>query len=361
MGWRGTKNSKLNHNTMKYISISFLILLTAVFTGCKKNNDGGGGGTSTDVAPTNLTISGVVNADNSGNVAFTATATGAVTYDYDFGNGVFQTVPSGAVTYKYPQSGTYTVNVIAKSQGGLTISKSMQVTVTVTRSLVWAEEFNTAGAPDASKWNYDLGNNNGWGNSELEYYTNRSDNAVVSNGTLKIIAKKEVFNGYNYTSARLVTNGKFAFKYGKIEVSAKLPSGGGTWPAIWMLGDDFATNAWPACGEMDIMEHKGNDLNRIYGTLHYPNHSGGNGDGANTVITNATTQFHTYALDWTPTQMNISIDGVIFKTVANNSTIPFNHNFFIILNFAIGGSFAGAVDPAFTGGTFEIDYVRVYQ
>lgn len=347
---------------MKYFRISVLVLLVSVFIGCKKGGGGDGTGT-TDVPPTGLTVSAIVNADNSGNVAFTASATNAVNYDYDFGNGVYQTVASGVVTYKYPSSGTYTVNVVAKSQGGQTASKSIQVVVpTITTTYTWSDEFNVDGAPDPNKWGYDIGTGSGgWGNNELEYYTSRTDNAIVSNGTLKIKLKKESYSGSAYTSARLTSNNKFSFKYGKVEVRAKLPSDGGTWPAIWMLGSDFATNTWPACGEIDIMEHKGNDLNRIYGTLHYPGHSGGNGDGANTVISGATTDFHVYGLEWNASTIKISIDGNVFKTVANSGSVPFNHNFFIILNLAMGGTFGGAVDPAFTNGTLEIDYVRVTQ
>ncbi len=205
----------------------FAGILVPFLISCGKDN-----GSSTDNnPPTNLTLNAVVSTDNSGNVAFTAAATNAVTYDFDFGNGVFQTVPSGVVTYKYPASGNYTVNVVAKSPGGQTASKSVQITVTVALSLVWSEEFDTPGAPDPAKWGYDLGAG-GWGNSELQYYTNRADNAVVSNGTLKIIAKAESYSGSNYTSARLLTKDKFSFKYGKIEARAKLPVGVGTWPAI---------------------------------------------------------------------------------------------------------------------------------
>jgi beta-glucanase (GH16 family) len=343
---------------MKYLRISVLILLVSAFAACKKSADGGGG--STDTAPTNVTLNAVVNTDNSGNVSFTATATGAVTFEYDFGNGVFQTVPAGTVTYKYSSAGTYTVNVIAKSQGGKTTTKTIQVTVAPPATLLWSEEFNTDGPPDPAKWGYDLGGG-GWGNGELEYYTNRTDNAVVSNGTLKITAKKESYSGSAYTSARLTSNGKFSFKYGKVEIRAKLPAGGGTWPALWMLGSDYATNPWPACGEIDIMEHLGNNLNTIYGTLHYPNHSGANGDGATTKITGATTDFHIYTLEWNSSAMKIAVDGTVFKTVVNSSSVPFNHNFFLIVNVAMGGGFAGAVDPAFTSGTMEVDYIRVYQ
>jgi hypothetical protein len=343
---------------MKYISISVLVLLISVIA-CKKGGTDGGGGT-TDTAPTNLTVTAVVNPDNSGNVTFTAGASNAITFDYDFGNGIYQTVASGIVTYRYPLSGTYSVNVIAKSAGGQTISKSTSVVVVVTSSLTWSDEFNVDGAPDGTKWGYDLGAG-GWGNNELEYYTSRADNAYVSNGTLKIVAKKESFNGSNYTSARLTSYNKFSLKYGKLEIRAKLPAAAGTWPAIWTLGSDFATNVWPACGEMDIMEQTGADKSRVLGTLHYPGHSGGNGDGGNTAVANATSDFHIYAIEWNASSIKISVDGIVYKTVANNSTLPFNHNFFIILNIAMGGSLGGAIDPNFTSSTMEIDYVRYYQ
>ena len=340
---------------MSILSIGLLVLLSS----CSKSSTGTG---SSNTAPTNLTLNATVSTDNSGNVSFTASATNATTYDFDYGNGVFQTIPSGVVTYKYPAGGTYTVNVIAKSAAGLTASKSMQVIVAVSSSLLFSDEFNTPGAPDPAKWGYDIGTGSGgWGNNELQYYTNRTDNVVVSGGTLKITAKKENFSGSAYTSTRMLSKDKFSFKYGKVEFSAKLPAGGGTWPALWMLGNNFTTAGWPACGEIDIMEHKGNDLNKIHGTMHHPGHSGGNGDGGTIVIANASTQFHKYAVEWTAAFIKISVDDVVFYTFANNSSLPFNQNFFLIMNFAMGGTFGGAVDPAFTSGVLEVDYVRVYS
>lgn len=339
---------------MQYLSL-ILIAATTFFSSCKKS-----GGTETNVAPANLTLNAVVSTDNSGNVSFTASATNAVSYDYDFGNGNYQTVTSGSTTYRYPASATYTVKVTAKSASGQTISKSIQVTVTVAMTLVWSEEFNTDGAPDGSKWGYDLGAG-GWGNNEAEYYTNRLDNAVVSGGTLKIIAKAESYSGSSYTSARLLSKDKFSFKYGKIEARIKLPAGLGTWPAFWMLGNNISTAGWPDCGEIDIMEHRANELNKIYGTVHYPGHSGSNGVGSTLTISNATTEFHIYSLEWGATAIKFYVDGQLFETVANNTSMPFNQNFFIILNVAMGGNFGGTIDPAFTSGTMEVDYVRVYQ
>jgi beta-glucanase (GH16 family) len=338
---------------MKYLAFAFLITLFSVVS-CKKSS------TPENTAPTNLTLNATVSTNNSGNVSFVAAATNAVSYQFDFGNGFLQTVATGTVTYKYLSSGTYTITVIASSAGGQTVSKSISVTVTVVQAIVWAEEFNTDGVPDATKWGYDIGGN-GWGNQELEYYTNRTDNAIISNGSLKIIAKKESFGGSAYTSARLITKDKFSFKYGKIEVRAKLPVGVGTWPAIWMLGDNISTVNWPACGEIDIMEHLGRDLNKIYGTLHHPGHSGANGDGGTVTISNATTEFHKYAAEWSPATIKFLVDDVTFYTFTNNGSLPFNQNFFIILNVATGGNFAGPVDPAFVSAVMEVDYVRVYQ
>lgn len=342
---------------MKFVTL-FLISLVTLISSCGKSDTPGNNNT----APSNLTVNASVSTDNSGNVSFTASATNAVTYDFDYGNGIFATVASGVITYKYPSSGTYTVNVIAKSSAGQTVSKSIQVTVIVSLSLLWSDEFDTPGAPDPAKWGYDIGNGSGgWGNNELQYYTNRTDNAIISGGTLKIIAKRESFSGSAFTSARLLTKDKFSFKYGKVEARAKLPVGVGTWPAIWMLGNNINTTGWPACGEIDIMEHLGRDLNKIYATLHYPGRSGGNADGNSKIISNATTAFHIYTLEWTSSLIKISVDGDLIHSVANSSSIPFNQNFFLIMNIAMGGNFGGPVDPAFTNASMEIDYVRVYQ
>ncbi len=342
---------------MKMTSI-LLMVIALSFTACSK--DGGGG--SSGMAPSNLVVTAVVNPDNSGNVSFTATATNAVTYDFNYGNGSFQTVPSGIITYKYAASGAYTVTVTATSSGGQSVSKTVQVTVNIVRALVWSDEFDVAGAPDASKWGYDIGTgSNGWGNNELQYYTSRADNVKVEGGVLKIIAKKENYLGSLFTSARLLTKDKYSFKYGRLEVKAKLTMGGGTWPAIWMLGSNFLTAGWPQCGEIDVMEYKGNEPNKIYATLHYPGNSGGGGVSNNLTITNAATDFHVYSTEWTSSSIKFFVDDQLFHTFSNSAALPFNQNFFMILNLAMGGNFGGAVDPAVTGATMEVDYVRVYQ
>ena len=339
------------------VLLSFFILVS-----CKKAGADSG---TIKIAPTNLAITFVVSTDSSGNVAFAAKADNAVSYAYELGNGDIRTAASGIVKYQYTLRGTntYTVTVTATSSAGLTVKTTATVTVTVKEfplGLFWSEEFNTDGPPDPTKWGYDLGAG-GWGNQELEYYTSRPENAVVKDGVLKINLIKESYNGSAYTSARLLSKGKFEFTYGKVEIKAKLPAGVGTWPAIWMLGSNVNTVPWPACGEIDIMEHLGRTLNTIYGTLHYPGHSGGSANGATTVIANATTEFHIYSVEWTAAAIKIFVDNTLFHTVANDGSIPFNHDFFLILNVAMGGGFGGTPDPAVTNATMEIDYIRVYK
>ena len=182
-----------------------------------------------------------------------------------------------------------------------------------------------------------------------------------SNGVLKITAKAESFQGSDYTSGRVKTNQNFDFTYGRIEARAKLPTGGGTWPAIWMLGSDYQTNTWPACGEMDIMEHVGNIQDEVFSSLHYPGNSGGNAISQSINVSGASDEFHVYGLEWTDDEIKFSVDGNVYHTVANTQLLPFDSDFFIILNVAMGGSFGGNIDPSFESSSMEIDYIRVYQ
>ncbi|MGL2963562.1 glycoside hydrolase family 16 protein [Flavobacterium sp. RSB2_4_14] len=227
-------------------------------------------------------------------------------------------------------------------------------------NLVFSDEFDVAGAPDPTKWGYDIGAG-GWGNNEQQFYTNSPENVTVTGGNLRITAKAQTQGTSNYTSARLKSENKFEFTYGKIEFRAKMPTGGGTWPALWSVGQDIATNTWPACGEIDIMEHRGNTPNVIHGTCHYPGVSPGAGNTNSTTIQNASTEFHVYKAIWTPTAIKFYVDNVLYHSVANSNSLPFNSDFFLIMNVAMGGTFGGAIDPAFVQSTLEVDYVRVYQ
>ncbi|AWH87064.1 laminarinase [Flavobacterium album] len=226
-------------------------------------------------------------------------------------------------------------------------------------NLVWEDQFNVDGAPDASKWTMEIGNNNGWGNGEKQYY--KAENAVVSGGTLKITAKAENFGGQQYTSARMKTENKFEFTYGKVVVRAKLPTGSGTWPALWLLGANQDVVGWPACGEIDMMEHVGNEPNKVSGTLHYPGHSAGNADSTTTTVNGVQDGFHTYSINWSPSFIRFYVDDVEFKTFPNSAAVPFNHDFFLIFNVAMGGSLGGTIAPGFTQSSMEIDYVQVFQ
>ena len=214
-----------------------------------------------------------------------------------------------------------------------------------------------------------------WYNGEVQHYTNRIDNSFVDNGFLNIVAKKETFNdqGYTkeYTSARL--NSKFAFTYGRIEVRAKLPSGVGTWPAIWMLGKNinedggywdnqgFGNTNWPACGEIDIMEHWGSNQNFVQSAMHTPSSFGGTVNHGGQTIPTVSSQFHVYTLDWSEEKMVFRVDGVEHytynPTIQDSDNWPFDSEQYLLLNIAI----EPIIDPGFTQSAMEIDYVRVYQ
>mmetsp|Transcript_23252 Transcript_23252/g.26941 ORF Transcript_23252/g.26941 Transcript_23252/m.26941 type:complete len:574 (+) Transcript_23252:182-1903(+) len=227
-------------------------------------------------------------------------------------------------------------------------------------TLAWEDDFNTDGAPNAANWTYDLGAG-GWGNGEEQTYTDALENAKVENGSLIITAKSDGAGGY--TSARLKSQGLYKFTYGRVEVRAKLPASQGTWPAIWMLGSNFPTVGWPNCGEIDIMEQKGDDKNTSLGTLHwFDDGSSSNASyGETTSVSNVSSEFHLYTVEWTDSAIKIYLDDVPFFEMANNATLPFNADFFLILNVAMGGSLGGTIDAAFTEDTMEIDYVKVYQ
>lgn len=234
--------------------------------------------------------------------------------------------------------------------------------------LVWSDEFNTDGNPDTTKWSYEVGGT-GWGNNELQYYTNaRPENARVNGGNLVIETRKESFGGKNYTSARLVTKGKAQWTHGKFEIRAKLPKGRGTWPAIWTLA---ATSPliWPDDGELDIMEEVGYDPNVIHGTAHSKLYNGANGKqkGGSVLIKDAQDSFHVYSMEWTESSVTWSVDGNFYFVYNNPNTgtdaWPFLKNFFLILNIAIGGNWGGVqgVDDSIFPQSMLIDYVRVYQ
>ncbi|MCW3118852.1 MAG: bglA [Chitinophagaceae bacterium] len=239
--------------------------------------------------------------------------------------------------------------------------------------LVWADEFNYTGLPDPTKWSYDTGGH-GWGNHELEYYTwQRPENARVENGNLIIEARKESFQGMNYTSARLITKGKgdtvaTGWQYGKIEVRSKIPKGVGTWPAIWMLGS-VTPLKWPDDGELDIMEHVGFDQGIIHASVHCKKyyHSIGTQKTAVTEVKDCSENFHIYGMEWSADSVKIAVDGRMYFSFANEHSgydaWPFDNKMYLLLNIAVGGDWGGqkGVDEKIWPQKMEIDYVRVYQ
>jgi len=237
--------------------------------------------------------------------------------------------------------------------------------------LVWSDEFNTGNLPDTTKWNYDTrGNEYGWGNNEAQWYTvANSENCRIEDGILRITAKTEPTFGKNYSSARLTTKNKGDWKYCKVEVRAKLPTGRGTWPAIWMLPTENTYGGWPKSGEIDIMEHVGFNPDTVFSTVHTGkfNHMIGTQVGKKTGLPTATTQFHVYTTEWEENEIRSYVDGVHYFTFKNNGegyeAWPFDQSFHLILNLAIGGGLGGqkGIDDSLFPHILEVDYVRVYQ
>lgn len=237
------------------------------------------------------------------------------------------------------------------------------------KQLIWADEFDYNGQPDSSKWSYETGYIR---NQELQYYTKRKENVRVEDGYLKIEARLDSSitpegNIAPITSASIHTKNKGEWTYGRIEVRAKIPSMLGSWPAIWMLGNN--ARPWPACGEIDIMEHVGFMPDSIFTTVHTQayNHMKGTHKGKGTLVSKPDNDFHQYRVDWTRDRLEFYIDNRKVFTFANEhtglDTWPFDSRFYLILNLAIGGSWGGqkGVQPAALPQTFLIDYVRVYQ
>lgn len=233
---------------------------------------------------------------------------------------------------------------------------------------VWSDEFDYSGAPNPTKWGYDLGGG-GWGNNEAQFYTNRLENARVEDGRLVITAIKEKMENREYTSTRLISKGKGDFLYGRFEVKAKLPSGRGTWPAIWMLPTDWEYGGWPRSGEIDIMEHVGYDPERVHISTHTEayNHIKNTQKTAIKSVPGAMAEFHVYRVDWTPYAVRGYIDNqFIFEHINEGKGVdawPFDKKFHLLINLAVGGNWGAVqgIDDTVFPAVFEVDYVRVYE
>lgn len=246
---------------------------------------------------------------------------------------------------------------------------------------VWADEFDgpAGSVPDPTKWGYDLGigpGRDGWGNQELQTYTNRTANAAMDGeGHLVIKAIRENFTGADgfgraYTSARLVTRGKFEPTYGRIEARIKVPYGQGIWPAFWMLGSNISSVGWPACGEIDVMEHIGREPSTVYGTLHGPGFSGAQGLSDSFTLLEGkkfADDFHIFEVEWNPRDISFYVDGLHYHTrkspeFTGNRQWVFDHPHYLLLNVAVGGQWPGNPDATTVfPQTMMVDYVRVYS
>ena len=258
----------------------------------------------------------------------------------------------------------YPVNIAAycntvKKDTTISVRVYCKSTAAPGQDLVWSDEFDGTSL-DSKIWNYETGNNNGWGNNELEYYTSDAANVSVKDGCLQITALNSPnykSSGFNYTSARITTQGKYSFTYGKVEIRAKVPGDKGTWPALWMLGSNIGSIGWPKCGEIDIMEMGTvTGLDNILCSLHW------GGDVSNSrKVSGSTTDFHLYSLDWRADHIAFYIDNQLLYSQPNNANMPFNADFFFICNVAVGGNMGGNTINLSAGSTMYVDYIRVYN
>ncbi|MCB9337070.1 MAG: glycoside hydrolase family 16 protein [Lewinellaceae bacterium] len=246
-------------------------------------------------------------------------------------------------------------------------------TVTTFNNLTFEDNFDTDGPIDAASWNYDLGDGTanglpaGWGNNESQYYTDRPENIKVEGGMLHITARQESFQGAAYTSARITTKGKIQQRYGRFEARMQLPWGQGIWPAFWLLGSNIDEVSWPQCGEIDIMEYRGQAPSTLVGTVHGPGYSGGQAVSKEYVLPSDRfdTGFHIFGIEWGPEYINFYVDDVLYNQLTPED-VPgewvYDQPFYILLNLAVGGNFVGPpnANTAFPQ-TMLVDYVRVYE
>lgn len=274
-------------------------------------------------------------------------------------------------TAYFPLAGDYNIRLVVKLNN-LEFSASKPVNIAADDpnydpNLVWSEEFNYTGLPDPTKWNFETGGG-GWGNNELQYYTDSENNAYVDNGVLTITAREEQVGGRDYTSTRITTQGKFDVKYGRIEARIKLPYGQGIWPAFWMLGANFSQVGWPMCGEIDIMEMVGgpNRDNTCHSTIHWDNNGQHAEYGQSYTLPTGifADNFHVFGITWNAQEIRGYVDDVEYfvADITPAGLSEFQNNFFLILNVAVGGNWPGSPDETTEfPQTMQVDWIRVYQ
>lgn len=362
------------------------VLFLVIFSGCGGDEPG-----SQLTLPSNLTVDVTVSDNGSGLVTLEATANNTNFYNVYFGEGSSETpvkTTTGTVNHTYSAAGTYTIRVQAHATAADFVSEETEITVSLGSTnngevvipttgytspetypgmtLMWEDQFEGTSV-NSSNWTFETGRGtNGWGNNELQYY--RQENTRVEDGYLIISAKKESFSGAEYTSSRLITQGKKQFTYGRIDIRAALPRGQGIWPALWMLGGNFSSVGWPACGEIDIMEMIGgsNRENTVHGTVHWDNNgSYASFTGHKTIASGMLgDEFHVYSIVWTAESITWYLDNVQYNVINIQPAglSEFHQNFFLIFNVAVGGNWPGSPNATTSFPQHMIvDYVRVFQ
>jgi beta-glucanase (GH16 family) len=365
-------------------SIAFAILLILSISSCKEDP------VEETVLPSNLVTTVDVSEENKGEVNITAQAENTNYYSFTFDdNGVITTEESndGQATYTYALPGEYQVSVKAHITGSDFIESIENITIEADEvvndsslagftspesyagwDLVWRDEFD--GNQLSSDWTFEIGSgNSGWGNNELQYY--RQENTTVANGVLTIEVKNEPFNNSAYTSSRIITQGAQSFKYGRVDIRARLPFGQGMWPALWMLGDNISSIGWPRCGEIDIMEivggtssGKADDV--THGTIHWDNDGTKADFGGSTKLSSGrfADEFHVFSIIWDEQSIKWLLDNDQFHEVEITSANmeEFHEKFFFIFNVAVGGNWPGSPDASTVfPQNMKIDYIRVFQ
>lgn len=361
-----------------------ILILSALAIGCKGDAD--------DVIPqppTDLSATVEVSGAQNGFVVVNASAKKANFYKFYFRE-TEDEVPvvntEGKASHTYSKPGTYLIKVQAHTTDDVFISIEKEVEIILANggendipasgystpnvyegmALVWSDEFEGTEL-NSENWSYEIGTgNNGWGNNELEYY--RQENTTIREGCLVIEARKENFGGRQYTSSRIVTRGKRAFRYGRIDIRAVLPQGQGIWPALWMLGSNFGSVGWPACGEIDIMEMIGGSgrENTVHGTVHWDNNGSYANYGKSYKLASGkfSDEFHVFTIKWTASAIEWYVDDVKYNAIdiSPDGLSEFRNNFFFIFNIAVGGNWPGNPDATTTfPQRMAVDYVRVFQ
>ena len=361
-----------------FLFVFIIFLLTFACSSDSSSDSDTDSNISDPIIPSNLVLDiniigqtdSAPNGDGSGLITCSANASDAVNYEFRFGGGVTEQSTNGQVDYNFTEEGTnsYSVYVYAYSSTGHYASTFQTFNLYVEgegSTATWSEEFNYNGVVDSDTWTHEIGNGDwGWGNGESQYYTSSLNNSIVENGVLKISAKKEDVAGYEYTSARIVSRDKFEFQYGRVDIRAKLPTGAGTWPALWLLGSNHYEIGWPECGEIDIMEHWGHNPTVIAGSIHTPMSHGDTWTKGSINISDYHEEFHIYSIDWNENRIQFLVDDELYYTYApspkDSENWPFDQEMFFILNVAMGGSWFD-IDPEFSESTMEVDYIRIYQ